>query len=117
MKKMLCFVALLAMSFTTLTASAKSSHDEKIKFSSKIENLKTKKVIDFNTFMSNIDYKNIDKKSITFDVEAGTFSYTDTCGNIWTVTYWGMSYAQASAIVQNLNNFLCQFAAALAAMV
>ena len=111
MKKMLCFVALLAISFTTLTASAKSYHDEKIKFSSKIENVKTKKVIDFNTFMSNFGYKNIDKKSITFDVEAGTFTHIDSNGNSWTVTYCGFSRDEVDAILKKIDFILCLRAA------
>jgi len=55
MKKILCFVALLAMSFTTLTASAKTSELSSVKSEKAFKNVETKNVISEKLITYKID--------------------------------------------------------------
>jgi hypothetical protein len=88
-------------------AFANKSNNEKLKFESEIVKEKTHKVIDFKTFMSKFDYKNIDKNSIIFDAISPQFTHIDSCGNTWTVTYWGFTFDEVAAILYNLDFLLC----------
>jgi len=81
MKKILCFVALLAMSFTTLTASAKTSELSSVKSEKAFKNVETKNVISEKLITYKID--NPILGNITISVPENAFN----CPGSFPVSY------------------------------
>ena len=104
MKKAIFSLAFMLLATLTF---AKDSQLNVSKFKTKTENLTANKVLDFNTFLSNFDYKSIEKNSITFDVMRHSFNHTDSCGNTWTVDYWGFTFYEVIQILWELDSLLC----------
>jgi hypothetical protein len=103
---------MFSLAFMLIGSFAFSNDSQSIEFNNetKTENVVSNKVIDFNTFVANFDYKNIDKDSITFDVMRNSFIHTDSCGNTWTVDYWGFSFFEVIQILWELDSLLCWLA-------
>jgi len=70
----------------------------------------TENVIDLQTFVKQFDVNEIDFSKIQYDVESGSFPWTDSCGNEWIVEYEGMSFLDAVNTVFLLDDLLCAIA-------
>lgn len=42
-----------------------------------------------------------------FDEVMGSFTHIDSCGNVWTVDYWGYSFFEVTQILFALDDLLC----------
>jgi hypothetical protein len=91
-------------------AFANDSQLKEVNYESQTENVMTENVMDFNTFLSKFDKNSITKESITFNIVLGSFTHTDSCGNSWTVTYWGYSFFEVVQILWELDSLLCWLA-------
>ena len=90
MKKMLFFVALLAMSFTTLSASAKTSELKNIKSEKAFKNVETKNVISEKLITYKID--NPILGNITISVPENAFN----CPGSFPVNFYTSDYGNGS---------------------
>lgn len=112
MKKMLFFVALLAMSFTTLTASAKTSELKNVKSEKVVKKVETKNAISEKLITYKIDNPILGNISISVPEKA--FNCPGTFPVYYYTSQWGdggftMSFDCSTTIYDIINLILALF--------
>jgi hypothetical protein len=73
----------------------------------KIKNTEQVQKIDIKTFIEKAQADEIGKGELTYEALDGEFDFTDLCGRNWDITYWGITFEQALAILAELGYLLC----------
>lgn len=95
------------LAFMLLGTFAFANTEEKTKTSDEVETSIVDNTIDFDTFTQMFDVSDLDADSITLDAIGGSFTHIDSCGNVWTVDYWGYSFYEVTQILFALDDSLC----------